>query len=123
MKPKYKRTLNKYIKWTEINLLDLEDTESTEPINTFKPELLTLDINGLYADKIMYNWESLGITMPNTCSNPELLARYIQGKTLRDWHVTEWKVGIEEGLFNKEEFYSLLISLGEDVDKIFKGIQ
>jgi hypothetical protein len=88
MKPKYKRTLSKYIRWIEINELDLESTEQGHS-NFLKPELVTLDINGLFANEIMYNWESLGIIKPNTCSNPDLLTRYIQGKTLRNWYITD----------------------------------
>lgn len=62
-----------------------------------------------------------GIRIPLTCSDRLLLAQYIQGKTLRDWHITEWRNGVKEGLFKKEEFFDELLSKNEDPDLIFKS--
>lgn len=114
IKPKYKKTLSKYLKWIEWN----NDNSSA----LFRPPLVTYNPNGESPDVIMYKWETHGIKVPEASNDPELLSMYIQGKTLRDWHITEWRRDIKEGLFLKEEFKEDLEYLGEDINIVFKGI-
>jgi hypothetical protein len=66
----------------------------------------------------MFKWETHGI-QPVVCSEPISLQRYMQGKMSRDWHVTEWRRGVSEGLFVAEEFFG---SLGLRTAKEFKSI-
>ena len=111
VKPKYQAILDKYLRWV------------VSSSNLFLPSLVEQDDNGLPPDIIMRDWESQGVRIPLTCSDPLLLAQYIQGKTLRDWHITEWRKGVQDGLFLKQEFTDDLVELGEDPALIFKNVE
>jgi hypothetical protein len=112
IKPKYQAVLDRYLAWT----IGCD--------NLFMPiPLLKEDPNALQPEVIMRDWESQGIKIPDSCTDPLLLARYIQGKTLRDWHITEWRNGVKEGFMFKEEFIENLLNKGENPDLIFKGIE
>jgi hypothetical protein len=109
IKHKYLLILQTYLRWGE------------DKDNLFLPELIEYNSEGLSSEVIMYQYESLGIKIPKTCSNPLLLAKYIQGKTLRDFFIAQWIKDIKEGLAFKQEFYPMLYELGEDPNKIFKN--
>jgi hypothetical protein len=66
----------------------------------------------------MLRWESGGV-QPDRCSDPSLLSDYMQGKTSRDWHVTEWRSGVKSGLFRPEEFVGTLGMSEGDVESVF----
>ena len=53
---------------------------------------------------LMFEWESLGKDYRRGCNNTKLLESLIQAKTLRDFHITEYKAGIKEGTFQSWEF-------------------
>lgn len=110
IKPKYKKTLDKYLNWAK------------NSSNLFKPDLVKQSIEALSAEIIMYQYESCGVPIPQECSNPEILSLYIQGKTCRDFFITQWIKDIKQGLAFKQEFYNELISLGDNPDKVFKGV-
>lgn len=111
VKPKYQSVLTRYLTWT------------VESSNLFLPTLIHQNDNALPPEVIMRDWESQGVRIPDSCSDPLLLARYIQGKTLRDWHITEWRNGVREGIMFKEEFTEDLLAKGEDPEVIFKGVE
>ena len=66
--------------------------------------------NGAYdlSDKAledMYRYETFGDNTINIdLFNSEKPNGYFYGKKWFDWHKTEWKDGIDSGLFYKEEF-------------------
>lgn len=111
VKSKYQLVLSRYLLW------------ANDSDNLFLPTLVEQNPNGLTPDIIMRDWESQGVKIPASCTDPLLLARYIQGKTLRDWHITEWRNGVKEGIMFKEEFTDDLLSKGENPDLIFKGVE
>src|SRR5580698_5732920 len=77
------------------------------------------DPNGLSAAEIMIRWEGRGEPVPLTTSEPELLDDYVQGKKLRDWHITEYKDDIKKGIMFIEDMVGLgdLLTI-EDVIKV-----
>lgn len=79
---------------------------------------MKLDENGPTPEEAMFLWESKGIK-PDGCTDPGLLARFVQGKTSRDFHVTEWRRGCSQKLFIPEEFFGCL---GLRSAEEFKGI-
>lgn len=86
---RYLGTIFNYLKWS---------TES----NFMKPEIKYSN-KAPDAVECMFNWESLGTTIKE-CREPDQLARIIQGKQLRDWHITEYRDGISKQLFTAWEF-------------------
>jgi len=101
---KYKRKLEKYLNWC---------------CGTFlRPNSELKDINGVTPEEYMFCWESLGKRL--TCNDPEKLVLYIQGKQCRDWHISEWRQGIKEGLFLPEEFLGCLGMDEEEYKSVFK---
>ena len=94
VKAKYQRTLKGYLRWAGEG-------------SFLRPPLVESSVAGPSAAVCMKRWESEGI-VPTCSSEPELLARYAQGKVNRDWHITEWKDGIRMGLFVAEEFIGTL---------------
>lgn len=67
----------------------------------------------------MFEWDSLGYNPSRRCSDPNKLSDYVQGKKCRDWHITEWKSGIEDGLFIPEEFLGTLGCNEKEFESIF----
>lgn len=92
---KYQRVLDGYLRW--IGTCGVFLRGKSLPQNDDAPD----------AYDCMKRWESEGIR-PVSTSEPELLADYVQGKTLRDWHISEWKDGIRQDLFWAEEFLGTL---------------
>lgn len=66
----------------------------------------------------MQDWESLG-SVPQSCSDPKKLSDYMQGKKSRDWHISEWRLGVKQGLFWPEEFIGTLGLTRENFESIF----
>jgi len=95
---RYYRTLERYLRWRTGNFL--------RPV-------VELDHTAPTAAELMFNWESNGKPL-GPCSEPTLLADYVQGKQSRDWHITEWKDGVKRGYFMAEEF---LWELGLDAQE------
>ena len=53
----------------------------------------------------MYRYETFGDkTIENNLFNSEVPNGYLYGKKWLEWHKTEWRDGINDGLFLKEEF-------------------
>ena len=91
MSRRYRNKLQEYLLWRVDNFLRPADL----PIGAVSPE------------ECMLNWESKG-SVPVSTTVPATLASYIQGKQCRDWHITEWREGIRQGLFKPEEFIGTL---------------
>lgn len=66
----------------------------------------------------MLAWESKGVK-PDRCKDPVLLSDYMQGKTSRDWHITEWRDGVKQGLFLPQEFVGTLGMTEDDLKSVF----
>ena len=84
------------------------------------------------AEEAMFMWETHGKTVPPNPADTELFQLYKMGKEQRDFHVTEWRLGVKQRLFVPEEFYGVLgmVSLaefrgvfGRDLDKHLLAIQ
>lgn len=86
---KYRKKLDNYLLWRIDNFL--------------RPEEVEFSATGPSSDEAMFSWETYGV-IPQNCSNPSLLADYIQGKKSRDWHIKEWRLAIREGYFYPSEF-------------------
>jgi len=108
IKPKHKKILADYLLWRYDNL--------------FRPPVVLCDDTSLSPEQIMMQWESQGIPIPTTCTDPELLADYIQGKISRDWHITEWRNGVKERLFLPYEFIGDLGCTEDNYQSIFAGL-
>lgn len=93
MTQRYQKRLHNYLLWRVGDFL--------------RPAEIPYDSSGPSAEVAMCDWESRGIE-PIVSSNPSLLANFIQGKRSRDWHISEWRLGIKEGLFKPEEFVGSL---------------
>lgn len=102
---KYNSTLERYLLWRVGSFL--------------RPQELPFDEQGPSAASVMFNWESNGIK-PTTTSEPAILADYMQGKTSRDWHITEWKEGVAHGYFFPYEFFGCLGFDQSEFEKVFK---
>ena len=85
---KYQKKANEYLLW---------GTDSLRPSFTYQADAPT-------ALQAMKDWESLGTRLPACSCEPELLADYVAGKRSRDWHITQWRSGIKEGLFFPNQF-------------------
>jgi len=70
----------------------------------------------------MNQYESYGISIPSKCKDPELLSLYIQGKTYRDFFITEWIKDVRDGFILKQEMYKSLVELGDDPNNVFGGV-
>jgi hypothetical protein len=88
---RYRRTADEYLRWLGDGSCSL--FRSTFPYNPTGPTAL----------EVMCAWESTGTPITDTCE-PDILANYVQGKRSRDWHITEWRLGISSGEFCKREF-------------------
>lgn len=106
VKPKYQRVLDGYLSWIPEGSLFL-----LPPPIAFSPD-------GPTAALWMKLWESEGNSNPTTCE-PDLLRRYQQGKTNRDWHISEWKEGVSMNLFVPEEFVGTLGCTADNFQTIF----
>lgn len=106
IRTKYKRVLEGYLRWIG------EDSVFMRPVE------ISRDPTGPSAAEWMKDWESRGLESLTT-SEPELLARYQQGKRCRDWHISEWKQGVREGLFIAEEFIGTLGMDEENFASVF----
>lgn len=99
--PRYKKTLDNYLKWCGDS-------------NFLRPSAVPAG-STLSAAQAMRDSETYGVC-PQQCVEPELLARYLQGKACREFHITEWKApsirmgnwGEETALFYPEEFLGTL---------------
>lgn len=100
----YRNVLLEYLNWRTGNFL--------------RPPNVPLDATGPSPEEAMKLWESEG-KVPTSCSDPDKLADYIQGKKSRDWHITEWKQGVEDCYFLREEFIGTLGLTLENFSSIF----
>lgn len=99
MKKKSLKSLEKYLKWLPKDEIDK---------NLFRRSFYYAP-NGIKASKAMIDWEGRGIDLPSETCEPDLLSDYVQGKILRDWHISEWNKGISDGsIFPRE-----LVGVGE----------
>lgn len=100
---RYQTTLEDYLKWRSGNFLRpvFKLSDSGDPV------------------EIMWQWETLGRPLPEGCLEPELLADYVQGKKCRDWHIKEWRDGVEDKYFLAEEFMGGLGLTEENFESIF----
>lgn len=96
VKQKYKNTLTRYLEWVASDFL--------------RPKF-GHDPTGLSAAEAMLQWETHGIQLPESSSEPDLLAKYVQGKTSRDFYITNWKEDCKDNHCLPEEF---LYTLGFD---------
>lgn len=103
VKRKYLNTLESYLRWITDDFL--------------RPKY-QFDANGISAAEAMLRWETYGEALPTHSSEPEMLAKYVQGKTSRDFYIKSWKDGIKAGDFLAEEF---LGTLGMD-EKEFRSV-
>jgi hypothetical protein len=102
---RYRKTLEGYLLWR---------------VGDFLRVPFLLDLNGPTAAESMMLWESTGRPLPVSCSEPELLADYVQGKRSRDWHITEWRDGISRGYYRQEDFLGTLgVRTRADLESIF----
>ena len=70
----------------------------------------------------MLAWESAGRPFPEMCSEPELLADIVQGKTNRDFCITEWRRDVADGYFTWREFIGVYGLTEAECRKIFDGL-
>ena len=101
---KYQKTLDGYCSWIVGSL--------------FRPKF-NYDVGGKHPVEIMFDWESNGTKLSNGSNEPSLLEDYIQGKLSRDFHIREWKIGCEAGLFLPEEFLGILGVTEDNFSSIF----
>lgn len=94
VKQKYQNALNHYLEWITDDFL--------------RPKF-GYDENGLSAAEAMLRWETYGEALPTHSSEPDLLARYVQGKTSRDFYIKNWKEDCKNEWLHPEE---LLYTLG-----------
>ena len=105
----YKQQLDGYLSW------------AAESGVFFRPKNIAYANNDLTAHQAMQDWERAGVTeldspeLPcGACEEPDLLARYVQGKRCREFQIEQWKADTQhfiEGngrdigpLFFPEEF-------------------
>jgi hypothetical protein len=105
-KAKYLQTLQNYVMWIPAESLFL------------RPVAVLFASGGPTAAEWMKRWESEGVKGEST-SEPEILQRFHQGKCCRDWHISEWKEGVRDGLFIPEEFIGSLGLTAENFAGIF----
>jgi len=96
IKPKYRNTLTHYLEWITDDFL--------------RPKF-EYDEAGQTAEEAMFMWETHGQALPKGCKEPDLLAKYVQGKTSRDFYIKNWREDIKQGQAWPEEF---LFTLGFD---------
>jgi len=106
IKRRYRRILEGYLLWREGNL--------------FLPELLIEDPKAEAPELVMKLWESEGRPLPRRCQDPVKLAQYIQGKISRDWHITEWRKDVKDGLCKAEEFVGTMGCNEENYRKLLE---
>lgn len=94
VKAKYQNALTHYLEWITDNFL--------------RPKF-EYDENGISAAEAMLKWETHGQDLPIASSEPNLLAKYVQGKTSRDFYIKNWKEDIRNEWLHSEE---LLYTLG-----------
>lgn len=83
-------------------------------------DFVIADSNGLTASELMYAFETHGRADSMPCSEPDILQLYVQGKRSRDWHVTEWRLGVKQRLFIPEEFFGALgLRTAKEFESIF----
>jgi len=93
IKRRYHNTLNGYLNWVKDDFL--------------RPEF-RFDEYGDSAAQAMFKWETHGFALPSHTSEPDLLAKYVQGKTSRDFYVKNWRDDCKQENAVAEEFlYSL----------------
>ena len=89
VKQKYRNALNHYLEWITDDFL--------------RPKF-EHDPDGIAADEAMLRWETYGEALPGASKEPELLAKYVQGKTSRDFYIKNWKEDVKQGQAWPEEF-------------------
>ena len=94
IKQKYLNALNHYLEWIT---------------NDFLRPKFGYDENGMSAAESMLRWETYGESLPTHSSEPDLLAKYVQGKTSRDFYIKNWKEDVRNQWICAEE---LLYTLG-----------
>jgi hypothetical protein len=94
VKQKYQNALTHYLEWITDDFL--------------RPKFV-YDENGMSAAESMLRWETYGEALPTHSSEPELLAKYVQGKTSRDFYIKNWKEDVRNQWLHPEE---LLYTLG-----------
>ena len=93
VKQKYLNVLNRYLEWVT---------------NDFLRPKFEYDENGMSAAESMLRWETYGEALPTHTSEPDLLAKYVQGKTSRDFYITNWKEDVRnQWLYPEELLYTL----------------
>ena len=107
----YRKTLQGYLRWLPVGE------------QLFRPDLLLPDETAPTASEIMLAWESEGKALPDACSEPTLLADYVQAKTSRDWHITEWRLGIAEGLFTWRDFIGTFGLTEDECRKLLSNVK
>lgn len=96
VKRKYQNALDHYLLWVASDFL--------------RPHF-GYDESGISAAEAMLRWETYGEKLPLVTSEPELLALYVQGKTSRDYYISNWRDDVKTGQALAEEF---LYTLGFD---------
>ena len=96
VKQKYINVLTRYLRWVADDFL--------------RPKF-SYDPNGMSAAEAMLRWETHGEALPESTSEPDLLAKYVQGKTSRDFYIENWREDWKQGQACPEEF---LYTLGFD---------
>lgn len=86
---KYVNTLTHYLNWITDDFL--------------RPKY-AYDAAGFSAAEAMLRWETYGENLPSHTSEPELLAKYVQGKTSRDFYIKNWRDDCKERQAYPEEF-------------------
>lgn len=119
VKPKYRATLNRYLLWFDY----IHHDSIPEETNLYWYFPVEKDLTAETPEVIMRDWESCGVKIPNSCTNPLLLWKYIRGKTSRDYTITEWIGEIKLGTFFIQEVVDDLLKLGEDPARVFQGIR
>jgi hypothetical protein len=99
VKPKYRNALTRYLEWIADDFL--------------RPKF-QYDEGGLPAAEAMLQWETHGKALPEASSEPDLLAKYVQGKTSRDFYIKNWRDDCKQGQAYPEEF---LYTLGFNEDE------
>lgn len=102
---RYQQTLVGYLRWL--------------PKDRFLRPSFVDDPSGIDAASAMLQWESQGKSLPLGCTEPDLLADYVQAKRSRDWHISEWRQGVTEGYFLWWEFIGTFDLSTAETRKIF----
>lgn len=111
---KYRKRLNNYLAWIPKGGLD------GIPFKRF-----TVMPAGMTAEELMMasesgtKWTPTDGRVVDSEKELELLNRYIEGKTSRDWHISEWLNSVKMGYAVAEEFLGTLGMDAEEFRSVF----